>query len=210
MNKKDWLSIPNILSLIRLILIPVFAWVYLTAGDRDDYYLAAIIVVASGLTDFLDGAIARKFNMITELGKFLDPLADKLTQGTLFLCLAIRHPLMWLLLVLWALKDGFMGIMGLVLLKKKHTKLDGAKWYGKVCTAIIYLVVLILLFFPTVFPPLSVPANLLILICAGAMLLSGILYAIVLINMWKHNETVAKKEKKEKKNEPESADKAQA
>ncbi len=210
MNKKDWLSIPNILSLIRLILIPVFAWVYLTAGDSDDYYLAAIIVVASGLTDFLDGAIARKFNMITELGKFLDPLADKLTQGTLFLCLAIRHPLMWLLLALWALKDGFMGIMGLVLLKKKHTKLDGAKWYGKVCTAIIYLVVLILLFFPTVFPPLSVPANLLILICAGAMLLSGILYAIVLINMWKHNETVAKKEKKEKKNEPESADKAQA
>ncbi len=194
-NKKDWLSIPNILSLIRLILIPVFAWVYLTAGDSGDYYLAAIIVVASGVTDFLDGAIARKFNMITELGKFLDPLADKLTQGTLFLCLAIRHPLMWLLLALWALKDGFMGIMGLVLLKKKHTKLDGAKWYGKVCTAIIYLVVLILLFFPTVFPPLSVPANLLILICAGAMILSGILYAIVLINMWKHNETVAKKEK---------------
>lgn len=199
MNKKDWLSIPNILSLVRLLLIPVFAYTYLTASGNDDFYMAAIIVVISGVTDFLDGLIARKFNMITELGKFLDPLADKLTQGTLFLCLAIRHPLVWLLLVLWAIKDGFMAGMGLVLLKKKHTKLDGAKWYGKVCTAIIYVAVLLLLFFPTVFSPDSLQATVMILICAGALCLSGVLYAMVLINMWIQNETVAKQEKEKKK-----------
>lgn len=196
MNKKDWLSIPNILSLVRLALIPVFAWVYLTASGNDDFYFAAIIVVISGITDFLDGAIARKFNMITELGKFLDPLADKLTQGTLFLCLAIRHPLMWLLLGLWAVKDGFMGIMGLVLLKKKNTKLDGAKWYGKVCTAIIYVAVLLILFFPSFFAPCSLNAIIMILICAGALILSGIMYSMVLIKMWIHNETIKKERKK--------------
>lgn len=196
MNKKDWLSIPNILSLVRLILIPIFAWVYLTASENDEFYFAAIIVVISGITDFLDGTIARKYNMITELGKFLDPLADKLTQGTLFLCLAIRHPLMWLLLALWAVKDGFMGIMGLILLKKKNTKLDGAKWYGKVCTAIIYVAVLLLLFFPSVFPPGSIAANIMILICAGALALSGVLYATVLIKMWINNETVKKQKNK--------------
>lgn len=202
MNKKEWLSIPNVLSFIRILLIPVFAWSYLTAGDSQDYLFAAIVVVISGITDFLDGTIARKFGMITELGKFLDPLADKMTQGILFLCLAIRYPHIWLLLILWALKDGFMGIMGLILLRKKHTKLDGAKWYGKVCTAIIYLGVLLLLFFPTTFPPESYTAHLLILICAGALLLAGVLYTIELIKMWIHNETIKreKKRRKEKKN----------
>ncbi len=194
--KKDIFSIPNILSFIRILLIPLFAWLYLTAGTSGEYYLAAAVVVASGITDFLDGQIARRCNMITEFGKFLDPLADKLTQGTLFLCIAINYPLMWILLAIWLLKDGFMAIMGLVLLKTKQTKLDGARWYGKVCTAIIYVAVLALLFFPGVFPEGSPASSILILICIGAMLLSGILYAVALIKMWLHNETVAKEDRK--------------
>ena len=198
MNKKDWLAIPNILSAIRILLIPLFAWTYLTAGDSMEYLAAAIIIVISGVTDFLDGFIARKFNMITELGKFLDPLADKMTQGTLFICLAIRYPHMWMLLILWFLKDGFMAAMGLVLLRKKNTKLDGAKWYGKVCTVIIYLAVVAILFFPNMFAPASYAVHILILICAVALLLSGILYAITLIKMWINNETI-KREKRKKR-----------
>lgn len=190
--KKDIFSIPNILSFVRILLIPIFVWLYLTAGTSGEYYLAAAVVVASGITDFLDGQIARRCNMITEFGKFLDPLADKLTQGTLFLCIAINYPLMWILLAIWLLKDGFMAIMGLVLLKTKQTKLDGARWYGKVCTAIIYIAVLALLFFPGVFPEGSPASSLLILICIGVMLLSGILYSVALIKMWLHNETIAK------------------
>ena len=190
--KKDIFSIPNILSFVRILLIPIFVWLYLTAGTSGEYYLAAAVVVASGITDFLDGQIARRCNMITEFGKFLDPLADKLTQGTLFLCIAINYPLMWILLAIWLLKDGFMAIMGLVLLKTKQTKLDGARWYGKVCTAIIYIAVLALLFFPGVFPEGSPASSILILICIGVMLLSGILYSVALIKMWLHNETIAK------------------
>ena len=176
--KKDIFSIPNILSFVRILLIPIFVWLYVTAGTSGEYYL--------------DGQIARRCNMITEFGKFLDPLADKLTQGTLFLCIAINYPLMWILLAIWLLKDGFMAIMGLVLLKTKQTKLDGARWYGKVCTAIIYIAVLALLFFPGVFPEGSPASSLLILICIGVMLLSGILYSVALIKMWLHNETIAK------------------
>ena len=188
--KKDIFSIPNILSFVRILLIPIFVWLYVTAGTSGEYYLAAAVVVASGITDFLDGQIARRCNMITEFGKFLDPLADKLTQG------AINYPLMWILLAIWLLKDGFMAIMGLVLLKTKQTKLDGARWYGKVCTAIIYIAVLALLFFPGVFPEGSPASSLLILICIGVMLLSGILYSIALIKMWLHNETIAKEDRK--------------
>ncbi len=197
MKKSEWLSIPNILSVVRILLIPIFAWLYLSANSTDEFVFAAIIVVISGVTDFLDGFIARKFDMITELGKFLDPLADKLTQGTLFLCLAHRYPHIWILLIIWILKDGFMAIMGLILLRKKQTKLDGAKWYGKVCTAIVYLAVLGLLFFPDTFHPGAFQTHLLIFICAGFLLLAGTLYAIELIKMWIHNETV-KREKKNK------------
>ena len=73
--------------------------------------------------------------MVTELGKALDPVADKLTHAALALCLAFRYPLMWALLALMAVKEGYMGIMGLYFLKRGKM-LDGAMWFGKVCTAL--------------------------------------------------------------------------
>ena len=187
------MNLANKLTLLRVILVPFFAF-FMLAGDIVPYsYLwAAVIFAVASITDTADGKIARKYNMVTNFGKFLDPLADKLTQGTLFLCIAINYPLMWILLAIWLLKDGFMAIMGLVLLKTKQTKLDGARWYGKVCTAIIYIAVLALLFFPGVFPEGSPASSILILICIGVMLLSGILYSVALIKMWLHNETIAK------------------
>lgn len=83
--KKQIFSIPNILSYIRFILAFLFAYVYLNANETKDYYIAAIIIAISGLTDCMDGFIARKFNMITEVGKIVDPIADKVTQGMLAL-----------------------------------------------------------------------------------------------------------------------------
>ena len=85
--KKEIYTIPNLLSLFRLVLIPVYASLYLSATEQYQYVLAGVILAVSCLTDMIDGKIARKFNMITPLGKILDPLADKLTQLTLTFCL---------------------------------------------------------------------------------------------------------------------------
>ena len=93
--KKDILNIPNLLSLFRLLLIPVYITIYLRAQDKADYFLAASILAVSCLTDMIDGQIARRFNMITDLGKLLDPIADKLTQFALVLCLSLRHPVLY-------------------------------------------------------------------------------------------------------------------
>ena len=104
-KKEDWFTIPNIMGYIRILLIPVFAWVYLHAESQSDYYIAAGIIGLSGLTDLFDGKIARKFNMVTELGKFLDPLADKLTLGVLILCMSTRFNGMKALIILFLIKE---------------------------------------------------------------------------------------------------------
>lgn len=194
-TKKDALTIPNILTYIRILLIPLFIWRFCVAlfGPEEhyfNYYIAAGIVIFSGLTDMLDGKIARRFNQITELGKLIDPVADKLTQGAVVFCLALKYELMWVLFGLLVFKELFMGVMGLINLKRYRKKLDGALWYGKVCTTIFYLVVSAMLLFP------SMPewlANTLIIICGCVLLATFVLYARVLIELNSHelNEKVA-------------------
>lgn len=180
-RKKDIFTVPNLMGYFRLLLIPVFLYIYCTAEDNKDYYLAAVVVGISGITDFLDGFVARKFNQITELGKVLDPLADKLTQGALILALTTRYPLMVALVILFVIKEGFMLVMDLICLSKGK-KLDGAMWFGKVCTAILYLVMFLLILFPQL--PVVV-VNILILICGAAMLMAFILYIPVFHKMAK-------------------------
>ena len=79
------MNLPNLLSIFRIVLIPVFSYVYLTAQEQPWFYIAALILLVSGLTDLLDGLIARKFNLVTQLGKILDPLADKMLTTAAFL-----------------------------------------------------------------------------------------------------------------------------
>ena len=93
-TKKDFLTIPNALSLFRLCLVPLLIWVYCVPKE----YIAAVCIIAlSALTDIVDGKIARKFNMVSDVGKALDPLADKITQGALIFCLATRYSKIWYL-----------------------------------------------------------------------------------------------------------------
>lgn len=128
------LTVPNALSVLRILIVPVFAVLYL----RGHVAGAAAALVASGVTDMLDGLIARRFNQITELGKMLDPFADKLTQGMVALCIAIRFPAIRPLLLLFILKELLMLGCALVLLKK-HKRPCAAKWYGKVATVMFYI-----------------------------------------------------------------------
>ena len=145
--KKEILSIPNILSMIRIVFIPVYAYMYLTAETMADFYLSTALMGLSMITDLFDGIIARKFNMITTLGKILDPIADKLTQVVVLVCLAIRFkPLFWVLGV-FLVKEGFMLVMGLINLHKGKM-LDGALMAGKVCTAVLFLSMGLLMLVP--------------------------------------------------------------
>lgn len=177
-TKKEIFSIPNMMGYFRILLLPFIVWRFL----EEDYITAAVLIAVSGLTDLLDGKVARKFNMVTELGKMLDPVADKLTLGTLILCLAVNHELIRYVAVLYVIKEGFMGIMGLLLLAKKGKKLDGAMWFGKVCTAVSYGVMLLIFLFPDM--P-EKPAIALILLCASVMAFTLGSYIPVFIRMWK-------------------------
>lgn len=183
--KQEIFTIPNILSFFRLILIPVFAVSYLNAKDTADYYAAAGILLISSLTDFFDGKIARKYNLITKLGKALDPIADKATHGVVMLCLCTRYPIMWILIALFVLKEGFMGIMGIFFLHKGKM-LRGAMWFGKVCTALLFVVLLVLVIFPSLTMGF---VNALCLLCALVMALTLILYIPVFANMKNHCES---------------------
>ncbi|MBR2888697.1 MAG: CDP-alcohol phosphatidyltransferase family protein [Oscillospiraceae bacterium] len=145
--KKEIMTIPNLLSLFRLILIPVYVVIYLNATEEWHYYLSAGILAVSCITDLLDGQIARRFNMISNLGKLLDPIADKATQFALIICLAFRYPLMFLLIFLFVIKEGFQLIaMGMNLRKGKA--LDGALMSGKVCTTVLFVTLIFMVMLP--------------------------------------------------------------
>ena len=146
--KKEIFTIPNILSLFRLALIPVYVLIYLNAKEPGHYFISAGILAVSCLTDLIDGKIARKFNMISTLGKILDPLADKLTQFTLILCLGVRYQALRYLFALFLIKEGFQTIAGMVNLRKGKM-LDGALISGKVCTTILFSSLIVMVLIPT-------------------------------------------------------------
>ena len=134
---KQIINIPNGISIFRILLVPVFVWTYF----EEYYYTAGGVLLLSGLTDTLDGIIARKFNMITELGKILDPIADKLTQVTVAVCIAVKNlftdPILVVLIAICILKEVIMSIGSLVLMKNGQ-KPAAAKWFGKVATVVFY------------------------------------------------------------------------
>ncbi len=148
--KKEVFTIPNLLSMFRLILIPVYIIIYLRAQEAKDYYIAGGILAVSCLTDMIDGQIARRFNMITNFGKFLDPLADKLTQFSLILCLALRYNFLWYVVGLFCAKEIFQLAAGGCRLLKKKVMLKGALFSGKICTTFLFISLLMLVLFPTI------------------------------------------------------------
>ncbi len=180
-NKRDLWSIPNVLCYIRFLLIPIFVMQYIRAEEPKQYMQAAAIVLASGLTDFLDGFIARTFNMVTELGKLLDPLADKLTQASLIFVLIVEIKWMFLLLILFVAMQLFMFIAGLAMLKKDK-RLDGSKWFGRVSTAVFYAVMLVLVALPELS---EATQNILMMVCGIFLTMSFALYIREYIRMYR-------------------------
>jgi len=173
MYKKEIFTIPNILSLFRIILAFVFLYIAAQFGISENRMLLVSILVISGFSDFLDGKIARRFNMVSELGKIIDPIADKLTQAVLLICCLGKYTLSRYVFVLFIIKEIYMFINGTRTIMVTGSN-DGAMWYGKVSTATFYAVMFILFLFPDI--P-DVAAEVMIMLCGLLMLMAFILYA---------------------------------
>ena len=147
MRKKDYFNIPNMMGYFRILLLPVFLCLYFRAQTSRDYMIALAVLAVSYFTDFFDGKIARRFHMVTDWGKMLDPIADKLTQGAVAVALMLRYRLMAVFVLLFCCKEVYMGVMGLHLIRKGH-EVNGAVWYGKVGTAVLDVILFLLILFP--------------------------------------------------------------
>lgn len=160
MNKKkiktkDFFTIPNLLTYLRILLIYPFVRAFI----EGQYILAMIFIGVSALSDCCDGFIARRFNQVTDLGKLLDPIADKLTLLSVMVCITIFTPIVLPVMIILVVKDLAMLIGGTKMLRKGLTP-PAAKWYGKLGTIFFYVSVVTIVFLKAVFgyenPVLSV------------------------------------------------------
>ena len=178
---KVW-TIPNFMSMFRLLLVPFIIWAYVGLNSPT---LTIILLAVSALTDVFDGVIARKFNMVSDLGKALDPFADKVTQVTVVLCLAFSYPMLWFLLGLCVFRETCMGILGYITIRKTN-RVPYAHWYGKVSTVVLYASALALLL-----PKLlhyEMPAWLttaIIVVCMICVFVALILYVRYFVGEWR-------------------------
>lgn len=183
---REYFSVPNIMGYFRIVLAAVYLILFKNALNGGTYWYVIGVIVLSGLTDFFDGKIARKFNMITEWGKMLDPIADKITLGVIILSLAFKYKILVVMSVFYIIKEGYMSVVGLVLMKRGH-KTEGAMWYGKVCTFATYVILITLLLLPNMRIEF---VNMLIIINMAIMAFTLVKYTIY------HGKILLKKEAK--------------
>ncbi len=169
-KKENVLTIPNLLSVIRLLLIPVIIWLYYF---KQNNWGAIAVLIISGITDIVDGFIARRFNMVSDLGKIIDPIADKLTQFSILLCLAFTYPKILTVGIIFAIKEFAMIIFGYMIIKRRDS-VNSANWHGKLNTVVIYSTIVLLILFPNMKSICVI--GLIILDCA-IMIISFVLYA---------------------------------
>ncbi len=149
---KNIFTIPNIISLFRLALIPVFVVLYFS--EHYDFW-AVIVIALSALSDVADGFIARHFNMVSDLGKILDPIADKLTQAVLLMSLSIRHFEIFPMFAVLFIKE-LLTLFVAAYLLTHGTKPISSKWFGKLSTAVIFLTMFYTLIIDLVAAPQTV------------------------------------------------------
>ena len=151
--------IPNILSVIRILLVPLFVFLYI----EEHYYSAVTVFVIAGLTDVADGYIARKYNYITNLGKVLDPFADKLMQFTAFLCLYFGpsgHVVPWWMPTIYFLKE-ITTLIGAIFVFRKVKVVVKSHIFGKLATFFVFIFVSVIIALPEL-----IPADAVSIICA--------------------------------------------
>lgn len=169
--KNKILTIPNVLSFFRLCLIPIIVWLYIS---KEDYFCTLMVLLLSGLTDVVDGIIARKCNMISDFGKAFDPIADKLTQAAMLCCLVVRFKYMLIPLGMLVIKEVVTGITALISIKKTE-QVEGAVWHGKLTTVVLYLMMAVHLVWFNIPTTVSL---IMVGVCIGIMIMSFIMYSV--------------------------------
>lgn len=132
---KNIFTVPNMLSAFRLCLIPFITTTY----SQGFFVIAIALLLISGVTDMLDGMIARRFGQISEFGKFIDPLADKLTMASVVFALLLHHPPLWVTLTVLVIKE-LLTLIGAYILYKKGARPSESKLFGKLSTLFLYLI----------------------------------------------------------------------
>jgi len=131
------MNLPNFLTLIRFLLVPVMT-IFLI---KENFTAAIITYILASITDILDGYIARKYNLITKLGKILDPMADKLLQFSALVGLWVMNIIPFWITLIFFLKEVFMGLGALKLLKNKDVVVP-SKWFGKLSTVFFFIAII--------------------------------------------------------------------
>ncbi len=182
------MNIPNLLSLIRLCMVPLYILVFLLEGEQKT--AAAVIFILASLTDVLDGYIARKFNMSTKVGQLLDPLADKLMQIAVVVSMLLADMVpLWFVLVL-ACKEILM-ICGGVFLYVKKTFVK-SNIFGKTNTVIVFCAMVVLLLFSSTNEPLK---NTMLGVAVGTNIAAIVSYAyLYFLQQKKFKEYIGKRE----------------
>nr|WP_304970428.1 CDP-alcohol phosphatidyltransferase family protein [uncultured Schaedlerella sp.] len=178
--EKKIVTIPNILSFFRICLLPAIVWLY---GVENNYVWAGYILILSGVTDMADGYIARHFHMISNLGKILDPIADKLTQGVMLLCLVLRFHWMIMPFILMIAKEIYMSVSGILVIQRTGI-VCGAQWHGKAATCFLYGMMILHIFWQEITPVASMVS---IIACTVMIGISFVLYGIRNVKLLKNS-----------------------
>ena len=171
LTKQQILTIPNLLSFFRLALIPVIVWLYVFKQSPE---WTIIVLIISGATDIIDGFIARHFNMISDFGKAIDPLADKLTQIAVLFCLLTKFPLILMPIIVMVVKEIASFVLRLIVYKKTE-RVESADWHGKANPVLLYAIMLLHILWANI--PTEV-STVCIIATTAMMILSCILYSI--------------------------------
>jgi len=169
--KDKIFTIPNIMSMLRIAIIPIIVWFYCF---KQSHMWTAVLLAVSGVTDLIDGFVARRFNMISNFGKALDPVADKLTQFVMLICLLTKFPMMLFPCLLLTAKEIISAITAMVAIRKTG-RIEGADWHGKVTTFLMYLMLALHVLWPDIPQTLSWT---LVGVCVFMMSLSFVLYSV--------------------------------
>ena len=189
-SKKEIFTLPNILTYIRIVCVPFFIWVILDKSIPHNIYIAFGIFIFASITDMVDGFIARHFNLVSDIGKVTDPIADKLLQVSTLLCLTILGKIHWLFPVVFFIKETYMVLGGSVIVKIfKSDYVLQSNMFGKCATCLNSLGIVLGFFAHEVNRAYDVAVNVILVCGAVFAIITAIIYTMQFLKFRKREVT---------------------